>query len=228
MNRIENVTTWEDWQAIHCKGEFEVTAQKLIVQFWETGFVIYLAQEAGKKGSKLPKYFINADLCTLMNWMHEAGHSYDLEWLAAQVGPNGICYQDNDYEGLGFLSENIRVYRYIVNGKDFRPSWWKPSGKQKLVYVDCGEFLAKICTNHSIKIERKDGTPVKVFSLGDTVEQGSYNMVYTGEIIDIKEKYIEVSGCPLDTTRMSIEKFVWRNHDLDLKAIGERNAAWSD
>lgn len=73
----------------------------------------------------------------------------------------------------------------------------------------------------------------RTFKIGDRVEYGSYNFAYTGFITAIGEKTVKVDdgyqGCNRSKqTQLSIEEFIRRNWDLDLKKIAEDRANWYD
>lgn len=231
MEKINDIKTFEDWQTVRCHGEFEVTAHKLIIWENNSSITIILADDAGKKGSKLTKYALMWDYCNqhgsdVRNYLTDTYGDYSIETLVNAL--KALKFDNRDQSQLG----TFLIYRYTVKGHTFRPSWWKPSGKPQTLTIDCGDCTAIVTTNTCIAIARKgDSSPLglaQFFKLGDTCEQGSYNMTYTGEIIDIKAKYIEVNGCPCGTTRMTIEQFVWRNHDFNIEEICARNASWSD
>ena len=74
--------------------------------------------------------------------------------------------------------------------------------------------------NTSIQIN-KDKKEVK-FSVGDLCQVGSYNLIYTGEIISITEKTVKVSDCG-HTKNLSIYKFVNMNWDYDFDYITKHN-----
>ena len=242
MKAIRNINTFEDWQEVSCKGEIEVTDLKLIVQFYRDSFTVIEASNAGIRGKKLNKFTIRSRENSkefsydLANFFHQESkftisEVYELlqllDWKSASYSsderPIFLCDFGNENYAFSASLE-------LVSGKDYRPSWWKPTGKQKLVVIEEGDVVAKIITNHSIKLERKDGSPegARVFVIGDEVEQGSYNMTYTGEIIDIKEKYVTISGCPCGTENHKYSEFIRRNWNLDLEKIYRDNANWSD
>lgn len=93
-------------------------------------------------------------------------------------------------------------------------------------------------TNVNVLINRKEKTLNiigvcgkesfdRTFKIGDTVEVGSYNLIYTGEIVNIGEKTIKVN----DTGRvrmMKLGEFVYRNWNLDLESINKVNQNWYD
>jgi hypothetical protein len=72
----------------------------------------------------------------------------------------------------------------------------------------------------------------RTFKIGDTVEYGSYNFAYTGKITAIGEKTVKIDDGyegrnRTKMTQLSIEEFIRRNWDLDLKKIAEDNYNWS-
>jgi len=68
-------------------------------------------------------------------------------------------------------------------------------------------------------------TPV-TFAVGDTVEYDSYNLSYTGTIEKIGPKTVSIRKYKTSTKliRMNLDTFAWRNFDLDLAKIAEKNA----
>jgi hypothetical protein len=69
----------------------------------------------------------------------------------------------------------------------------------------------------------------RTFKIGDIVEVGSFNLTYVGAIVSIGEKVITVQEDHRSSPkRMPIHEFAQRNWNLDLAAIRERNANWSD
>lgn len=69
----------------------------------------------------------------------------------------------------------------------------------------------------------------RTFHIGDTVEVGSYNLVYTAKITRITAKSVftdnDYSTC---TTQFKLWEFINRNWNLDLAAINKQNSEWMD
>lgn len=64
------------------------------------------------------------------------------------------------------------------------------------------------------------------FKIGDTAIYGSYNLVYTGNIVAISGKTVTIEepyGEGSRRHRLSLYEFCWRNDNFDLDAIAERN-----
>lgn len=93
------------------------------------------------------------------------------------------------------------------------------------------DMYAEVERNKSIRIfGRYSGNTYfdKTFKMGDQAEYHSYNLTYTGKIIQISDKCITVRTSSSTTRRLDLHTFCWRNHDFDLQAIADRNARWSD
>ena len=83
--------------------------------------------------------------------------------------------------------------------------------------------------NKSITIF-EDGKQTSTFNMGDTVVYDSYNLYYTGKIIQISETSVTVEE-PYNVYgkdhgrrhRMPMERFCWRNSGLDLDRINNFN-----
>ena len=61
------------------------------------------------------------------------------------------------------------------------------------------------------------------FAMGDEAEHGSYNLVYTGDIVSIGAKTVTVDDHGT-RHRMTLADFISKNWDFDAKLIFERNA----
>lgn len=84
---------------------------------------------------------------------------------------------------------------------------------------------ADVKKNKQIRIfgEFKEGKKFdRVFKIGDTVEIGSYNLIYTGEILSISEKTVTIDDSGRKK-RMSLYDFINKNYDLDLEKISKHN-----
>lgn len=67
----------------------------------------------------------------------------------------------------------------------------------------------------------------RTFAIGDRVEYGSYNLIYTGPIVAITPQGVKVQAGGVNQI-LKMYDFIWRNWDLDLEKIAERNANWMD
>jgi len=83
--------------------------------------------------------------------------------------------------------------------------------------------------NKSITIF-EDGVQTSTFNMGDTVVYDSYNLYYTGKIIQISETSVTVEEPYAQygkdhgrRHRMPMERFCWRNSGLDLDRINKEN-----
>jgi hypothetical protein len=95
-----------------------------------------------------------------------------------------------------------------------------------------GNWSADVEKNKSIRIYgtyTRHQTPEqfdRTFQIGDTIEIGSYNFVYTGEIEAISDKRIVYRQYKNDkhTATLNLYDFINKNWDLDLVKISERNS----
>lgn len=90
---------------------------------------------------------------------------------------------------------------------------------------------ADIVRGKSIRIHGMYGnTPYdRTFQIGDTVEVGSYNLVYFGTIVQITEKSVTIKPTYERTNkRMSLMEFTWRNYDFNEATARKRNSEWMD
>jgi hypothetical protein len=92
-------------------------------------------------------------------------------------------------------------------------------------------------TKYHVSVERnksitifEDGKETSSFNIGDTVVYDSYNLYYTGTIIQISETSVTVEepykmyGSDHGRRhRMPMERFCWRNSGLDLERINKEN-----
>jgi hypothetical protein len=62
----------------------------------------------------------------------------------------------------------------------------------------------------------------KTFKVGDVAEYGSYNLVYTGEIVSIGKKTISIHHHG-EVSRLSLYEFSWRNWDFNIEKINKHN-----
>jgi hypothetical protein len=72
----------------------------------------------------------------------------------------------------------------------------------------------------------------KVFGVGDQAEYHSYNLTYYAPVKSITAKTVvllsDAYGATGPTHRLTLARFVDKNHDFDLAKARERNANWSD
>jgi hypothetical protein len=67
------------------------------------------------------------------------------------------------------------------------------------------------------------------FNVGDTAIYGSYNLVYTGEIVAIGEKTVKIrEGHGTKVHSLDIATFSDKNHGYDAEKIAKRNGEWMD
>lgn len=69
----------------------------------------------------------------------------------------------------------------------------------------------------------------RIFRVGDVAEYDSFNLVYFAPIEAITAKTVVIAGRHgKGKSRLTIARFVGKNHDFDLAKAQERNANWSD
>jgi hypothetical protein len=96
-------------------------------------------------------------------------------------------------------------------------------------------WQAEIIKNHSVRITGNYGSHVDnpafdlTFKVGDTAVYDSYNLAYTGQIVQIAEKYIAIKPDHRSkTSRLNLYDFIFYNWDYDAKRIAKRNSEWMD
>lgn len=227
MKTIHDIQTFEDWNQVRCNGEWEVTAHRFSVQIYARSMTFCDLREAGEKGGKGAVYTINFidNECAFMNMFTE---KYGTNSIVTIINALAVVEYVGAYHQQAGDLNGFKVYKESRNVSHYRPSWWSPKGNKVKLLITEGEHTAEITTNESIIIKDSGGKVIQRFKIGDTVEQGSYNMVYTGEIIDIKSKYVTISGCPCGVQNHKYSQFIRRNWDLDLGKIGKHNAEWTD
>lgn len=80
--------------------------------------------------------------------------------------------------------------------------------------------------------EPDDAQFVKLFTVGDYAEYGSFNLTYYGTIVAITDKTVTIeerwnNGGTHKLHRLSLYKFANRNWDFDLAEVDARNAETS-
>lgn len=89
-------------------------------------------------------------------------------------------------------------------------------------------FNAEIVPGESIRIwgTYSNREFDRTFKLGEYAVYGSYNLIYTGEIVKIGAKTVTVKHYRDSdrVTQMDLNTFVWRNFDYDAQRIADRNA----
>lgn len=79
----------------------------------------------------------------------------------------------------------------------------------------------------SIEIHKRDSSGefiINKFFVGDMAEYDSYNLSYYGKILSITEKSVIIEKNNLCTSRLSIDKFCWRNWDFILAEVQQKNS----
>ncbi len=111
----------------------------------------------------------------------------------------------------------MEIVPIVAKGRKFR-------GKQ---YPDePTEVVARIERNKRISLSgRYNNRDVDItFFVGDTAEYGSFNLHYLGTITKITDKGVTIDPKYGERSRrLSLNEFMWRNHDFDLARIEARN-----
>lgn len=63
----------------------------------------------------------------------------------------------------------------------------------------------------------------RIFKIWDEAEYGSYNLHYTGRIVNIGPKTVTITEERGENYRLSIYEFSWRNWDFDSVKIAKYN-----
>lgn len=85
-------------------------------------------------------------------------------------------------------------------------------------------YTVVVTKGAAIAVKRKDH-PVNIFSVGDMAEYDSYNLSYYGPIVSIGEKTVTIKCKWTDKkTRLSFDKFAWRNYDFNVEKAASDNA----
>lgn len=96
-------------------------------------------------------------------------------------------------------------------------------------------WQAEIVKNYSVRIVGNYSNHANnpafdlTFKVGDTAVYDSYNLTYTGQIVQIAEKYIAIKADHrTKTTRLNLYDFISYNWDFDAQRIAKRNSEWMD
>lgn len=103
----------------------------------------------------------------------------------------------------------------------------------RIFSVEGDDYRADVIKGSSIRIHGTNGNHVsraqpvdQTFNVGDHAVYGSYNLVYTGEILSITEKTvtIDASGTGCGKKRLPLAVFFARNHGRTPEQIATHNA----
>ena len=101
-------------------------------------------------------------------------------------------------------------------------------------FFDSQEFGAMVTPGEEVTLtclkKGEEEPSTIVFKVGDVCIYGSYNLVYTGEILAIGAKTVTINagGTGQGNKRLDLYKFAWRNYDYNAERIAKRNSEWYD
>lgn len=106
----------------------------------------------------------------------------------------------------------MKTVQIPISSRTFYNADIEPGKSIRLYGDDCGT--------------RSVPTPFdKTFKIGDWAEYASYNLTYIGQIVAIGEKTVTIRHEHGEAkSRLSLDRFAWRNWDFDLDKIRERNS----
>lgn len=89
------------------------------------------------------------------------------------------------------------------------------------------EYQVEIIPGKSISIFRK-GVFCNIFQIGDEASYGSYNLIYTGEIVGVSQKTVGIVAYKGSRSErrhnLDINQFCWRNVDFDASRAAKHNS----
>jgi hypothetical protein len=158
------------------------------------------------------KFYIKA-------WYEKAGKYFEFYCFRTETGLN-------DHISSLLKSAKERFAYKEAN----KPTANKIEEDKNFILIICKEGTALISKKeNTIEIGKKGTKESRKFSIGDTIETGSYNLVYTGTIKKITKSYIECTHISESRIRrMKISEFIYGNYDLDLNKIAKNNSEWYD
>ena len=232
---IETMQNFDDWTRSYSHNEVYVREGCVKVQRWSgTGAVsITVLSNAQKKGKSCLKFSIRphenySEVLTML----QDGPGFDLRevlrWLA------GLQYESGPYCDHRAQVGTVSIYADLKQAcRVYSPFFTPKCGKTIIKQIEAGYykklFNVRIVTGASIWMQLDDkSAPPKEYRIGDTCEQGSYNLVYMGKVVNISEKTVETLGATKGKMRDSIAAFVDRNWDFDKERAAKRNADWMD
>lgn len=109
----------------------------------------------------------------------------------------------------------------VAKGRKFRGHQYSDEPTKVVAHIDRNKSIRLVgeYSNHDVDI---------MFKVGDIAEYGSYNLHYLGTIVKITDKGVTIDPKYGERTkRLSLNEFMWRNHDFNLERIEARNAETS-
>ena len=102
------------------------------------------------------------------------------------------------------------------------------------VFTKARKHYPSVETKYSANIERNksiqifvDEVLVNQFTMGDSAEYGSYNLIYTGPITKITDKMVQITAYPNTRNEtkhnLSLDTFCWRNEKFDADKVAKHN-----
>lgn len=128
---------------------------------------------------------------------------------------------------MAFAAETTTKYGKSIVYENLVPS----NGRS---YFESQKFGAMVTPGEEITLtclKKGEEEPSSiVFKVGDVCIYGSYNLVYTGEILAIGAKTVTINagGTGQGNKRLDLYKFTWRNYNYDAERIAKRNSEWYD
>lgn len=98
----------------------------------------------------------------------------------------------------------------------------KSGSQEYYLTIEKNKSIEIRCTNES---SRDPIETIRKFNIGDSAIYGSYNLYYTGKILNIGKKTVSIdaSGTGERVKRLSLERFARRNYNYDADRISEHN-----
>jgi hypothetical protein len=176
------------------------------------------------------------------DWRQSGSRTFDGEWAPLQqlrntLGPSWLESYVLPFQAAETSAENAqagqqepsKVLRFenllgktrVRNGVAFEPKQDGPS-----------VFNADVVPGVSIRIHGTNfsGQPFDLtFRMGDSAIYGSFNLVYTGEIVGITAKQVKINPGHRESCKVfDLYGFVLKNYAYDAERISKNNADWSD
>lgn len=221
------------------KAEFE----RIKSQLWQRQWVEWVTTDLAEAGL-LPDEF-RAEVLTgepqaLMvaaDWQDEQNQPYHGHLLRAAY----------HMIATGAVNVPVRIGKkavVVLNPNDaVKPGAERPGiGSLRVAEVVEGESVRIVCLAIAhdyhkppagvFESRRRVFVDEKVFSLGDPAEYDSFNLAYYAPILSITAKTVVLApdryGSGGSKHRLTLAKFVGKNHDFDMAKAQKRNDDWTD